>query len=288
MSIRPADSRGPTGGASHGSGALVEVFRRPPPHGGASELRISALGVRFGGINALDDVTFTVDKGDFTAIVGPNGAGKTTLLNSICGVNRRVSTGSVAIDGQEILGRSANAIAAMGIGRSFQHPPLLERETVLENVMIGAHLRLKYSIFDQLFRVRHVRLTEAPVLRQARTMLQMVGLDSARDRPVSAMPFGARKVLDVVRAALSSPSILLLDEPTSGLDSAEREKMRNLLLAIRSTGLVTMIAVEHHLEFVRQVATSVVGLKGGTVFAAGELRAVIDSEHFRDVLLGNA
>jgi branched-chain amino acid transport system ATP-binding protein len=276
--------------------ALVRNDRTPTPfdsfpfaesaYRGEAALAIRGLSVSFGGVRALSDVDIMINPADATAVVGPNGAGKTTLLNAICGVTGGATNGSIRLSGIPIAGRHPTAVARAGVGRSFQHPPLLERESVLENVMIGAHLRLGYSAVDQILRPRRVRSLEASVAGQALPLLDLIGLAHAANQPVGTLSYGARKLIDLVRATMSAPSLLLIDEPTSGLDAIEQDKVLDYLLAVRSTGRVTMLVVEHHMDFVRAFSNTVVGLKSGKVFMSGDTHEILDSDQFKSALVG--
>jgi ABC-type branched-subunit amino acid transport system ATPase component len=251
-------------------------------------LKIEGVTVRFGGITALDDVSTVLHAGEFLAVIGPNGAGKTTLLNTICGVNRRAATGRIDFGGTSIFGYRPVQIARAGIGRSFQHPPLIEKETVVENILAGAHLELQYTMASQILRPRHVREVEDEIRSRALEMLELVGLRATADQPVASLPYGAWKLIDLIRAMISGPRLLLLDEPTSGLDSEEQVTIKRLLLELRATGRVTILIVEHHMDLVRAVATAVVGLQAGRVLAYGPPAEVLDSEEFRAAMVGKS
>jgi branched-chain amino acid transport system ATP-binding protein len=179
-----------------------------------------------------------------------------------------------------------SAIAAAGLGRSFQHPPLLEHETVADNVVCGMHGLDKYSLASQVFRPRHVARREALLYERALLLLDVVGLSDLADHAVGSLSYGQRKLIDIARAMASGPRLLLLDEPTSGLDFAEQEKVKNILLTLRASGRVTVLVVEHHMDMVRNTATRVLGLQAGAVLAEGDPGQVLDSEAFRQAVVG--
>ena len=260
------------------------------PEGGSSDgppaLSIRDVSVTFGGLAALSSVTTDVAMNKITAIVGPNGAGKTTLLNAVCGLIRANTTGAISLLGEEVRGRSTFEIARLGVGRSFQDPPLLERETVLENVLVGAHISLRYNAFDQFFRGAKVRRLEAVALERAGAVLEFTGLAEHMNRGVSGLPYGTRKLIDLARAMVSNPRLLLLDEPTSGLDAEERSVVRDILLRLGREASMTVVMVEHHMDLVRAVASAVVGLQAGTVLATGTASEVLDSDRFRAAVVG--
>lgn len=265
---------------------LDEVFDRPLATSAERLLSIRGLSVRFGGVAALSEVDLDVGHHDVVAIVGPNGAGKTTTLNAICQLIR--CSGSITFVGRPIERLPAWKIAAAGIGRSFQDPPLIDHYTVLENVLCGAHLRLRYGMFDQLFRPRRVRDYEAAMMLRARTLLEFVGLADQAGKEAGSLSFGARKLVDIVRAMVAGPRLLLLDEPSSGLDEHERTALRRILLALRAERRVGILAVEHHMDLVRATATHVIALQAGEVLMTGAPADVLDSERFRVAVVGGS
>lgn len=251
-----------------------------------SVLRLDGVSVRFGGVQALSQVSFEVDQHDVVAIVGPNGAGKSTLLNAVGSLVR--ATGRIRFLDRDILGVSAARIAHGGIGRSFQDPQLVDDYSVLENVMCGAHLTLGYGLADQVFRPWIVARRERATVRKARVLLEFVGLDKVADHEAGSLSYGARKRTDIARAMLSGPRLLLLDEPSSGLDSAERANLQATLLELREQRLVTAVIVEHHMDLVRSVANQVVGMQAGEVLLTGTPTEVLDSDTFREAIVGGS
>jgi branched-chain amino acid transport system ATP-binding protein len=256
-------------------------------HGDAQPLlSIRDLTVLFGGVRALSEVTFDVNRGDVVAVVGPNGAGKSTMLNSISGLVRDNAEGGISFEGNQVLGHSPVSIVRAGVGRSFQDPPLIDTESVLENVLLGAHARSSYGIGAQMFRRGHVRRLEAEATERAESILDFVGLAAFRDRPVAGLPYGRRKLIDIARAILAGPKLLLLDEPTSGLDGDEQKAVARLLNELHRTTPVTILLVEHHMDIVRSIASTVIGLAVGAIVATGTPGEVLDSAEFRSVIVG--
>jgi branched-chain amino acid transport system ATP-binding protein len=246
------------------------------------------VAVRFGGVTALSGITVDVVPREIMAVVGPNGAGKTTLLNAICGLIRKNTTGDIRVAGHPILGSSPSSIAKTGIGRSFQDPPLIDHATVLENVLSGAHLTLKYGMASQLWRRRYVRRSEEAAKVRAMTVLEFAGLADRAEQRVAGLPYGTRKLIDITRAMMSGHSLLFLDEPTSGLDSGEQAVVAGILDQIRSERRLTVLMVEHHMDLVRKTADRVIGLQAGTVLVVGTPNEVLDSEQFRIAVIGNS
>ncbi len=265
---------------------LDEVFDHPLSTTRDQLLTIRGLTVRFGGLTALTRVDLDVGHHDLVAIIGPNGAGKTTTLNAICQLIR--CSGSITFAGRPIDRLPAWKVAAAGIGRSFQDPPLIDHYTVLENVLCGAHLRVRYGMWQQLVWRRAVKRHEAAMVRRATVLLEFVGLDGQAHQEAGSLSFGARKLVDIVRAMVSGPRLLLLDEPSSGLDEHERDALRGVLLALRQERRVGILAVEHHMDLVRATASHVLALQAGEVLMTGSPSEVLDSVRFRVAVVGGS
>ncbi|MEU1956031.1 ABC transporter ATP-binding protein [Nocardia rhamnosiphila] len=239
----------------------------------------------FGGVAALQDLTFEVDQGETVAVIGPNGAGKTTLLNALCGLVSATSD-TLQMGGRDLTGMQARARAQLGLARSYQNPPLLEKASVLENLMCGGHLQLGYGMLDELFRPWRVRALEREFRARCEETLEFIGIAEHRLEEVSGMPHGLRKLVDIGRAIVSRPSLLLLDEPSSGLDSGEQQIVVRVINGLQETGDMSLLVVEHHMEVVREVADRVIGMQAGTVLKLGTPTEVLDSEEFREALIG--
>jgi ABC-type branched-subunit amino acid transport system ATPase component len=257
-----------------------DVAGQPP----VFALEASGVSVDFGGIHALTDVSVAIMPRQVVAVVGPNGAGKTTLLNALCGLIPM--TGTIAIHGKVVQSVNARSLAQKGLARSFQHPQLIEDETALENVLCGAHLRSAVGLGGTFHRRRSQRDREA-LKRQARDLLRRAQLSSGElARPVSELPHGARKRIDIVRAFMREPSILIMDEPTSGMGASERGAVQDLVSWARQDGNLAVLLVEHHFDVVREMAERVVVLEAGGVLLAGELDEVFTSEIFLAASVG--
>jgi len=252
----------------------------------AAILEIDDLTVTFGGVNAIAAVRTTVRPRELVAVVGPNGAGKSTLLNAISGLVRRQTVGEIRFAGKPLHTLSATRRAVAGIGRSFQNPPLVDRMSVVENVMAGAFGVRDYSVLDQLVRWRKVARSERAREQQARTSLDFLGLAGIADTPTSEIAYAQRKLVDIARALMSEPALLLLDEPTSGLGRSEHAAMADVLRRLMEPGTMTILMVEHHMDLVRDAATRVIGLQAGEVIADGATREVLDSAEFQASLVG--
>lgn len=246
------------------------------------------VSVSYGGIKALSGIDLTVGMHEFMAVIGPNGAGKSTLLNAVSGLSRGSVGGSIQMFGTVVSNRRADRITRLGIGRSFQDPPLIDEATVLENVLGGAHLRLGYNTFDQLWRRRLVRREETAWQAVAMSILELCALEREANKKASSLPYGSRKLVDIARAFVARPGLVLLDEPTSGLDTAGQQRVVSLLTAIRDRQNPAMLVVEHHMHLVRAIADRVVGLQAGSVIAVGTPSEVLDSAEFRAAVVGGS
>ncbi|MBB4660639.1 ABC transporter ATP-binding protein [Conexibacter arvalis] len=241
-------------------------------------LRVSGVTVSFGGAPVLADVGLEVPPEGFVGLVGPNGAGKTTLINAISGLVR-ASAGEVVHDGRDVLPLPSHRRAARGIGRTFQQAQLLDGLTCLDNVLLGGFAWAPW--LGWLAPRRRAQVREL-----AEQALADVGLADLRHHPVADLPFGVRRRVDLARALLMRPRLLLLDEPLSGLSSAERGAMAELLAGLPASG-VAVLMVEHDVDWVRRLCARVVVLDYGVKLADGP-PSVLDQPAVREAYLGTA
>ncbi len=235
-------------------------------------LRLERVAKNFGGLLALNGVTFSIPSGAIKALIGPNGAGKTTAFNLITGIYPP-SGGAIHLDGQRIDGRAPYRAARLGLARTFQTVKLFTSLSVLENVMVGCHLASAGGILRCAFPLGRVRRSEASAKATALGYLELVGLADKRDLPAVELSFGLQRLLEIARALATNPRLLLLDEPAAGLSSAEREHLRHLIFDLRKRGL-TVFLIEHDMRMVMDLADEVVVLEYGSVLAEGEPGAV--------------
>lgn len=231
-------------------------------------LEIAQLSVRFGGIVALEDVSFSVAEGQITGLIGPNGAGKTTLFNCLSRLYRPWR-GDIRFDGRSLLALPRCNIAACGIGRTFQSPALFDSMTVVDNVKVGAHSQGHSGPIADALAFPATRQEERDLDRRARDALTLVELDAIADRPVSSLPFGTRKRVELARALAGQPRLLLLDEPAGGLNHDEVTALGTLIRMVRDRLNITVLLVEHHMGFVMGLSDQVVALNFGRVIADG-------------------
>ena len=230
-------------------------------------LRVDALGVSFRGVRALQDVTFTIPAGGISAVIGPNGAGKTTLLNCVSGVVRH--DGTVELEGRDLSRLRADRRAALGIARTFQTPLLVPELTALENVLLGAHSRLRGGWIGSLLRLPSVRSDETAMRAYAGELLSRLGLARADVRRVDSLAHGDRRRVEVARALLAEPRLLLLDEPAAGLGADEAAELLDDVEEFARQVRMTCVLVEHDVGLVMRVSRHVVVLDAGRLLLAG-------------------
>jgi branched-chain amino acid transport system ATP-binding protein len=238
-------------------------------------LRVQDVGVRFGGIVALDGVSFDVAPGHIVGLIGPNGAGKTTLFNCLSRLYECVR-GEITFGTRSLLKLPRHRIAALGIGRTFQNLALFRSMTVLDNVMLGRHCRTRSGFFANALRLPGVAREEQATGERARELIRLLGLERVAGKPVSDLPFGTQKRVELARALASEPALLLLDEPASGLNHEEVGALGTLIRQIRDRLRLTVLLVEHHMNLVMSISDRVVALNFGRKIAEGtpdEVRA---------------
>ena len=234
---------------------------------GAPILAIKDLQKAFGGVNAVHGLSFDVYPKEIIAIIGPNGAGKTTVINLISGFLHS-DGGYILFKGRNLKGCSSHRIASLGIARTFQLLQIFTNMSIIENVMVGCHLRGKGGILGSAVRFPNIRTEERNILEIAISKLAMVGLKEEAFKPPMSLPYGKQKLLELARALASKPDLLLLDEPAGGLASHEIDQLSELICSIREDGM-TVLVVEHRMELVLGIADRVIVLNYGEKIAEG-------------------
>ena len=235
---------------------------------GSSLLAVDGVSVHFGGIVALDGVSFDIAPGQIAGLIGPNGAGKTTLFNCLSRLYA-CNSGRIVFDGRSLLAIPRHSIAAAGIGRTFQNLALFRTMTVQDNVMLGRHCRTRTGFLTNALRLPRVEREERLTAERVRELVVFLGLEAAAGKRVSDLPFGTQKRVELARALACEPKLLLLDEPASGLNHEEVDALGKMIRDIRDRLGVTVLLVEHHMSLVMSVSDKVVALNFGRKIAEG-------------------
>ncbi len=232
-----------------------------------SMLEVKDLSIHFGGVKAVQNVNFNIDAGIVYAVIGPNGAGKTTLFNLITGVYKPTS-GEIRLDGESIGGKSPNELATRGVARTFQNLQICMNMSAIENVMVGAHLRLDRNLIKAALRLPTLKKRDAEARTEATELMRFVGLDAFVDARADAMPYGALKRLEIARALAMKPRLIFLDEPAAGLNPKETIDVDHLVRKVADSG-VTVVLVEHDMKMVMNLSDRILVLDYGKKLAEG-------------------
>ena len=233
-----------------------------------SLLEIKNATLKFGGLVAVNDLSFSVEEGEVYAIVGPNGAGKSTVFNLISRFYEPFA-GSITFDGQDLLDRRADAVADLGIARTFQNIELFDHATVLQNLLVGRHRHRRSNMIEEMLFTPRVRREEHKHREAVERVIDFLDLQPYRDKMIAGLPYGVRKVVELGRALSSDPRLLLLDEPASGLSVEETQDMRWWIDDIRKQMGITVLMVEHDMGLVSGVSDRVLALADGAKLAEG-------------------
>ncbi len=243
------------------------------------------VAVQFGGIRAVDGVSFAVEQGKVFTIIGPNGAGKTTLFNLISRIYDP-SQGGLFFEGSEITKVPPHKVAALGIARTFQNIELFEHATVLQNLLLGRHAHRKSNLVSEIFFAPSVRRMEVEHREKVEKIIDFLDLEHYRDSLIAGLPYGVRKVVELGRALCTEPKLLLLDEPSSGLNTEETEDMAFWIHDIKNDLGITVLMVEHDMALVSEVSDEVLALNYGRVLATGTPRQVQEHPEVVKAYLG--
>jgi branched-chain amino acid transport system ATP-binding protein len=247
-------------------------------------LRAENIGIAFGGIKAVDGVSFAANPGSILSIIGPNGAGKTTLFNVVSGIYE-ASSGKVFLGDEDVTRLPPHGLAARGLSRTFQNLQIFQRLTACENVMVGRHLREKSSLLGALLRTPSVTRQNRETRDAAMELLSYVGLKEAADTPAGSLAYGACKRLEIARALATEPKVLLLDEPAAGCNAVETEEIDRLIRQVADKG-VAVVLVEHDMKLVMKISDRILVLERGKPLVEGTPREVRHDPRVLEAYLG--
>jgi branched-chain amino acid transport system ATP-binding protein len=244
------------------------VSGHTPAESGDTLLAVSAVSKHFGGVRAVQDMSLEVRGGGLTSIIGPNGAGKTSLLNIISGFYRP-DTGSVSFEGRDVTGIRPSGIAALGIARTFQNIALFSGMTVLDNIMLGRHVRMRAGVLSSILYWGMAQREEVAHRARVEELIELLELEDLRKQPTSGLAYGLRKRVELGRALALDPKLLLLDEPMGGMNQEEKEDMARFILEVNREWGTTIILIEHDMAVVMDISERVVVLDHGRKIAEG-------------------
>ena len=253
----------------------------------ATLLHTDRLRKEFGGLVAVDDVTFDVPRSSIVSLIGPNGAGKTTFFNMLTGVYKPTA-GLVFFDGEDMTGRPPHAFTQRGIGRTFQNIRLFQNMTALENVLVGMHVRLKGNLFGAILRTPRVKKEEREARVRARELLEFSGLRRKDGELGKNLSYGDQRRLEVARALATQPKLLLLDEPTAGMNPQETADFTSFVARLREEQKLTVLLIEHDMRVVMGVSDRVTVLDYGEKIAEGTPQEIQKNERVIEAYLGTA
>ena len=253
----------------------------------AGRLSVRNLSIMFGGVHAVEDVSFDVEPGEVFAIIGPNGAGKSTIFNLISRIYEP-SSGSITYGDSDLLKLPAHQVVKTGIARTFQNIELFEQATVLQNLLVGRHSKMRGNAFSSFAFLPSVRRAEIAHRRKVEDVIDLLEIAQYRDERIADLPYGARKNVELARALCAEPSLLLLDEPASGLNNEETDDVGFWLEDIKHDLGVTLVMVEHDMNLVGQVADRVMAINDGRLLAIGTPDDVRENRAVQEAYLGVA
>ena len=251
----------------------------------APMLETKNLGISFGGLKAVDELTMTINKGQLYGLIGPNGAGKTTVFNLLTGVYKPTE-GNFFLDGEKLTGHSTIEINKKGIARTFQNIRLFKQLSVLDNVKLGLHNDYKYSLADGIFRLPSYFKTEKRMNEKAEELLEVFGLAGEKDYISAKLPYGKQRKLEIARALATSPKLLLLDEPAAGMNPNETQELMDTIQFVRKTFDMTILLIEHDMRLVSGICEELTVLNFGTVLAQGKTSEVLNNPQVIKAYLG--
>lgn len=240
-------------------------------------LTVAGVSIRFGGLLALSDISFTMDRGTITAVIGPNGAGKTTLFNCITGFYRPTA-GTIELDhsghARRLERLAIHSIARLGVARTYQNIRLFAKMSAIENLLVAQHNKVNHHLLSGIFQTRNFRTSEKEALERAWQWLAFMGLEHAANQEAGTLPYGQQRRLEVARAMATEPALICLDEPAAGLNAQETNELNGLILKLKNEYGVSVLLIEHHMGVVMNISDHVVVLDHGVVISDGTPESV--------------
>ena len=248
-------------------------------------LEVTSLGISFGGLRAVDELSMKIEKGGLVGLIGPNGAGKTTVFNMLTGVYRPTD-GGIRLDGQNLVGKKPHEICKLGVARTFQNIRLFSNLTVLDNVKTGLHNEIPYSLAESLFHIGSYRKKERQMDERAMELLGVFGLESVADYKAANLPYGKQRKLEIARALATDPKLLLLDEPAAGMNPNETGELMETIELVRKKFGVTVLLIEHDMKLVSGICEYLYVLNFGRLLAEGTPSEVLQNPEVVTAYLG--
>ena len=248
-------------------------------------LEVTSLGISFGGLRAVDELSMKIEKGGLVGLIGPNGAGKTTAFNMLTGVYRPTD-GGIRLDGQNLIGKKPHEICKMGVARTFQNIRLFSELSVLDNVKTGLHNQIIYSFAESMFHLGSYRKKEKQMDEKAMELLSVFGLEGVADYRAANLPYGKQRKLEIARALATEPKLLLLDEPAAGMNPNENEELMETIEVVRKRFGVTILLIEHDMKLVSGICEYLYVLNFGRLLAEGTPKEVLSNPEVVKAYLG--
>ncbi len=236
-------------------------------------LEVTSLGISFGGLRAVDELSMKIEQGSLVGLIGPNGAGKTTVFNMLTGVYRPTD-GGIRLDGQNLVGKKPHEICRLGVARTFQNIRLFNEMTVLDNVKVGMHNQAPYGMWTGILRLPAYREKEHEMNRQAHKLLKIFDLDAQADLKASQLPYGKQRKLEIARALATNPKLLLLDEPAAGMNPNETAELMQTVRDVRDQFGIAILLIEHDMNFVMGICEEITVLDYGRIIARGDGKTI--------------
>ena len=248
-------------------------------------LEVTSLGISFGGLRAVDELSMKIEKGGLVGLIGPNGAGKTTAFNMLTGVYRPTD-GGIRLDGQNLIGKKPHEICKLGVARTFQNIRLFSQLSVLDNVKTGLHNQITYSFAESMFHLGSYRKKEKQMDEKAMELLSVFGLENVADYRAANLPYGKQRKLEIARALATEPKLLLLDEPAAGMNPQETLELAAFIHELRDKYDLTIFLIEHHMDLVMRISDYIYVIDFGSEIAQGVPQEIQNNQHVIDAYLG--